>query len=125
MSSTTTRINGCRLGISWTVLARIAFFLAGSAICSGIPNVPAARLLALLLLLFEALVEISPVFMRPHNQVAWGGAVYNLAAMVACWIFVECVESHGQADRGKAGLVERYVVARESAFAWNCHLHGA
>ncbi len=37
----------------------------------------AARLLALMLLLFEFMVEIPPVFTHPHSQGAWGGAVYN------------------------------------------------
>ena len=95
-------------GVFWTVLTGIAFFLAGCAICSGILDVLAARLLALMLLLFEALVEIPPVFIRPHNQVAWGGAVYNVAAIGACWIFAEWVAGHRQADRRKTDLAEHY-----------------
>jgi uncharacterized membrane protein len=86
-------------GYFWAVLTGIAFFLAGSAICSGIMDVLAARLLALMLLLFEGLVEIPPVFIRPHDQRAWGAAVYNLAAIGACWIFAEFLAS--RADRGR------------------------
>jgi hypothetical protein len=74
-------------GYFWAALTGIAFFLAGCAICSGIMAVPAARLLALMLLLFEGLVEIPPIFIRPHNQEAWGAAIYNLAAIGACWMF--------------------------------------
>ena len=86
-------------GIFWTVLTGIAFVLAGSAIVSGIRDILAARLLMLMLLLFEAMVELPPVFVQPHNQVAWGGAVYNLAAIGACWIFAESVASRLESRR--------------------------
>jgi len=84
-------------GYFWTVLTGIAFFLAGCAICSGIMDVLASRLLALMLLLFEGFVEIPPIFIRLHNQATWAGAVYNLAAIGACWIFAEFLTS--RADR--------------------------
>src|SRR5277367_1027686 len=86
-------------GSFWTVLTGIAFVLAGSAIVSGIRDVLAARLLMLMLFLFEFMVEIPPVFVQPHNQVAWGGAVYNLTAIGACWIFVESVASRSHAEQ--------------------------
>jgi uncharacterized membrane protein len=85
-------------GNFWTVLTGIAFALAGIAMVSGIRDVLAARLLMLMLLLFEAMVEIPPVFVRPHSQAAWGGALYNLVAIGACWIFVESVERRRLAD---------------------------
>ena len=75
----------------WVVLTGIAFLLAGSAIISGIRDVLAVRLLALMFLLFEFMVEIPPVFAHPRSQGAWGGAVYNLTAIGACWIFAEFV----------------------------------
>ena len=53
----------------------------------------AARLLALMLLLFEFLVEIPPIFIRLHHQPTWGAAVYNVTAIGACWIFAEFVAS--------------------------------
>ena len=81
----------------WAALTGIAFFLAGCAICSGIKDVLAARLLALMLLLFEFLVEIPPVFTRSHNQAAWGAAIYNIAAIGACLIFAEFLAT--RADR--------------------------
>jgi len=77
----------------WAVLTGIAFILAGSAICSGIMDVLAARLLALMLLLFEGFVEVPPIFLRLHNQGTWGAAVYNLAAIGACLIFTEFLAS--------------------------------
>lgn len=83
-------------GYFWAGLTGLAFFLAGGAICSGIMDVLAARLLALMLLLFEGLVEIPPIFMRPHNQATWGAAVYNLVAIGACWIFAEFLIGRGR-----------------------------
>jgi hypothetical protein len=91
-------------GYFWAGLTGIAFFLAGSAICSGIMDVLAARLLALMLLLFEGFVEIPPIFIRPHNQAAWGAAVYNLAAIGASWIFAGFLTSRaGRRRIGPAG----------------------
>jgi uncharacterized membrane protein len=57
----------------WVVVTGVAFLLAGSAIVAGIQDAVAAKLLALMLLIFEATVEIPPVFIQPHNQVAWAG----------------------------------------------------
>jgi uncharacterized membrane protein len=91
-------------GNFWTVLTGIAFVLAGSAIVSGIRDVLAARLLMLMLFLFEAMVEIPPVLVKPHNQVTWGGAVYNLAAIGACWIFVESVANRHQTDQRQTSV---------------------
>jgi hypothetical protein len=90
-------------GYFWAGLAGIAFFLAGGAICSGIMDVLAARLLALMLLLFEGLVEIPPIFIRPHDQATWGAAVYNVAAIGACWIFAEFLVSHTDRRRSYRG----------------------
>lgn len=91
-------------GYFWAALTGIAFLLAGAAICSGIMDVLAARLLALMLFLFEGFVEIPPIFIRPHNQAAWGAAVYNLAAIGACWIFAEFLAI--RADRKRIGPAE-------------------
>jgi hypothetical protein len=86
-------------GYFWAALTGVAFLLAGSAICLGIMDVLAARLLALMLLLFEGFVEIPPIFIRLHDQRTWGAAVYNLSAIGACWIFAEFLTS--RADRGR------------------------
>ncbi len=97
-------------GVFWAVLTGIAFLLAGSAICLGIMDVPATRLLALMLLLFEGFVEIPPIFIRPHNQPTWGAAVYNLAAIGACLIFSEFLAS--RADRRRLGPTESVITSR-------------
>ena len=76
-------------GSFWTVLTGIAFVLAGLAILSGILDVLAARLLALMLLIFSMLVLAPMVFAYPHNHIAWGGNAYNLAAVGAAWIVAD------------------------------------
>jgi|SRR5579859_6674840 len=96
-------------GYFWAGLTGVAFILAGGAICSGIMDVLAARLLALMLLLFEGFVEIPPIFTRLHNQATWGGAVYNVAAIGACWIFAEFLTS--RADRRQFGAAGNATVS--------------
>jgi len=104
-----------RFGSFWAVLTGIAFILAGLAICSGKMGVLAARLLALMLMLFEGLVEIPPIFVRLHDQRTWGAAVYNLAAIGACWMFAEFLLSG--AERGRIELVESVPVSRPDRVA--------
>jgi uncharacterized membrane protein len=97
-------------GYFWAGLTGIAFLLAGSAICSGIMDVLAARLLALMLLLFDGFVEIPPIFTRLHDQPTWGAAVYNVTAIGACWIFAEFLAS--RADRGRISSPGNVAVSR-------------
>jgi len=97
-------------GTFWAALTGIAFILAGVAICSGIKDVLALRLLALMLLLFEGLVEAPPILIRLHSQPTWGAAVYNLTAIGACWIFAEFLAS--RADRGRIGLAKSVAISR-------------
>ena len=65
----------------WTILTGIAFVLAGIAMLSGILDVLAARLLALMLLVFSVLVLAPGPLASPHNHVVWGSNAYNLAAV--------------------------------------------
>ena len=72
-------------GPLWVVLTGIAFGLAGLAILSRVLNVLAARLLALMLLIFEvALVPL--VIANPLAHIPLGSNAYNLAAAGAVWI---------------------------------------
>jgi hypothetical protein len=64
-----------------------------------------------MLLLFDAIVEIPPIFVRPHSQVAWGGAIYNLVAIGGCWLFAEFVTSR-QTERRRADIAEHSVTAQ-------------
>jgi uncharacterized membrane protein YphA (DoxX/SURF4 family) len=101
-------------GPFWVVLTGIAFLLAGCAIVSGIRDVLAARLLALMFLFFEFMVEIPPIFAHPHSQGAWGGAVYNFTAIGACWIFADF--STGRlAKRTKTDLAKHFATAGSAA----------
>jgi uncharacterized membrane protein len=76
----------------WVVISGVAFLLAGLAILSGILNLLAAYLLALMLLVFEvALVPL--VIANPHAHIAWGANAYNMAAVGAVWIFAASMAS--------------------------------
>jgi hypothetical protein len=76
-------------GSFWAALTGVAFLLAGLAIFSGILDGLAARLLALMLLIFGVLVLAPMIFAYPHNHMSWGGNAYNLAAVGAAWIFAD------------------------------------
>jgi uncharacterized membrane protein len=99
----------------WVGLTGIAFLFAGSAIVSGIRDVLAARLLALMLLVFEATVEIPPVFAQPHSQMAWGGAVYNLTAIGVCWMFAELARSRREGDASISRVSEYDATSRPAS----------
>ena len=73
-------------GPFWTICTGIAFLLAGLAIIAGILGVLAARLLSLMLLLFNLLVLAPRALASPHNHVPWGSNAYNLTAVAAAWI---------------------------------------
>lgn len=94
----------------WAAMTGIAFILAGVAICSGKREILAARLLGLMLLLFEGLVEIPPVFLKSHNQATWAAAVYNLPAIGACWIFAGFLTR--RADREGVDITENVAISR-------------
>lgn len=76
-------------GAFWAVVSGIAFILAGLGIVSGILDVLAARLLALMFLLFSILVLTPNAIASPHEHTAWGGDAYNLAAFGATLIFAD------------------------------------
>jgi len=97
-------------GLFWVVLTGTAFLLAGCAIITKIQDVLAARMLALMLFLFEFIVEIPPVFAHPRSQAAWGGAVYNLTAIGACWIFAEFARGRS-ARQNEIDLAEHFATA--------------
>jgi uncharacterized membrane protein YphA (DoxX/SURF4 family) len=78
----------------WVIVTGICFVLAGLAILSGILDVLAARLLALMFLVFN-LVALPPfIFAHPRDHAAWGGNAYNLAAVAAAWILADQIASH-------------------------------
>ena len=82
-------------GDFWTIVTGIAFVMAGLAILTGILDVLAARLLALMLLTFSALALTPGIFANPHDHVAWGANAYTLAAAGATWIFACALKQYG------------------------------
>jgi len=76
-------------GAFWAVVSGIAFILAGLGIVSGVLDVLAARLLALMFLLFSILVLTPLIIAKPHDHTSWGGNAYNLAAVGASLIFAD------------------------------------
>jgi uncharacterized membrane protein len=75
----------------WIILTGTCFTLAGLAILSGIQDVLAARLLAVMFLTFNLVALPHFIFADPKNHAAWGGYAYNLAAVGAVWIFAQSI----------------------------------
>lgn len=75
----------------WAVLTGIAFVLAGVAIISGVLDVLAARLLGLMLLVFNALALAPLIITSPREHASWGANAYNLTAVGAAWVVAECL----------------------------------
>jgi uncharacterized membrane protein YphA (DoxX/SURF4 family) len=73
----------------WIILTGICFVLAGLAILSGIQDVLAARLLALMFLAFNVFALPPFIFANPRDHVSWGGNAFNLALVGATWIFAD------------------------------------
>ena len=81
-------------GEFWTIVTGICFVLAGLAILSGIWDVLAARLLALMLLVFSIVTLVPMIFAFPHRHDVWGGNAYELAAVAAAWILADSISRH-------------------------------
>jgi uncharacterized membrane protein YphA (DoxX/SURF4 family) len=73
----------------WVIATGICFVLAGLALSAGILDVLAARLLALMLLIFSAVTLIPAIFAFPDRHEVWGGNAYQLAAVAAAWILAD------------------------------------
>jgi hypothetical protein len=86
-------------GAFWAVVSGIAFILAGLGIVSGVLDVLAARLLALMFLLFSILVLTPLIIAKPHDHTSWGGNAYNLAAVGASLIFADWLATHRAISR--------------------------
>src|SRR5580700_9549933 len=89
--------SGCLWGGEfWTIVTGICFVLAGLAILTGIQDVLAARLLALMFLVITAVALPPLILADPKNHAAWGGNAYNLAAVAACWICADSIAARRQ-----------------------------
>jgi len=90
----------------WVVATGICFVLAGLAILSGILEVLAPRLLALMLFVFSAVTLVPNIFAFPHRHDVWGGNAYQLAAVAAAWIFAD--SNARRVERGKHDTETRF-----------------
>lgn len=73
-------------GAFWVILTGTAFVLAGIAILIRVCDVLAARLLAVMLLVFSIFVCLPWIVHDPRGHEAWGGNAYNLTASAAAWV---------------------------------------
>jgi len=86
----------------WTIVTGICFILAGLAMLSRILDVLAARLLALMLLVFTLLALLPRILAFPHRHEAWGANAYNLAAVGAALIFAESIAGNYAQQKNEA-----------------------
>jgi uncharacterized membrane protein len=77
----------------WVVFTGLAFVLAGVSILIEVLDVLAARLLAIMLLVFSVFALAPGIFAFPHNQIPWGSNAYNLAAAASVWIFASWISA--------------------------------
>jgi uncharacterized membrane protein YphA (DoxX/SURF4 family) len=91
----------------WVILTGICFVLAGLGILSGIRDVLAARLLAIMLLIFNIVILPVFIFADPKNHASWGGYAYNLAAVASAWILGDALAScRTEQEHAKPRLAE-------------------
>jgi hypothetical protein len=74
----------------------ICFELAGLAILSGILDVLAAWLLALMFLVFYAVALPRFILADSLDHAARSGSAYNLAAVAVCWIYADSIAARRQ-----------------------------
>lgn len=82
----------------WAVATTVAFGLAALALLSGLFALPAARLLAIMLLSFQFLIWIPALFADPHKLFNWSENAENLSIAASAWIVSEFIQMRSQAD---------------------------
>ncbi len=82
--------------VFWVVLTGTAFVLAGLAIIIRIGDILAARLLALMFLVFSVVTLIPFLVAAPHDEGNWGGNLYELV------VAASAVKSRSRCDWGRA-----------------------
>ncbi|HEY1682707.1 MAG TPA: hypothetical protein VGF98_13765 [Candidatus Tumulicola sp.] len=73
----------------WVAFTGIAFVAAGVAIIIRIADVLAARLLALMLLVFSSTTLASFLIAAPKMEGNWGANTYNIIAAASAWILAD------------------------------------
>lgn len=74
----------------WIVISGIGFILAGAAILTAVLDLLAARLLALMLFLFQ-IILVPILFEYPHAHQAWGATAFNLAVAGSVCIYAASI----------------------------------
>lgn len=93
-------------GWLWSIVTGVAFVLAGVAFALGDKlaaarrlDVLAARMLALMFLVFSALSLVPIVIAAPRDHVAWGSNFVNIAVIGATWLFADVLASRDPRGR--------------------------
>jgi uncharacterized membrane protein YphA (DoxX/SURF4 family) len=94
-------------GEFWVIVTGLCFVLAGLAILSGILDVLAARLLALMFFVFNAVALPRFILTDSKDHAAWGGSAYNLTAVAAAWILTDSIaRRHAKREHDARALLE-------------------
>ncbi|HEY1428875.1 MAG TPA: hypothetical protein VGF18_04840 [Candidatus Tumulicola sp.] len=72
--------------VFWVALTGVAFISAGIAFIIRKADVLAARLMALMLLVFSVFTLLPFLFASPKMEGNWGANVYNIVAAASVWI---------------------------------------
>jgi uncharacterized membrane protein len=78
----------------WAYATTAAFGLAALALIIRRVDVLAARLLTLMLALFQVLIWIPGLLAKPHSHTVLAANADNLATVAAAWLVAECLSSH-------------------------------
>lgn len=89
----------------WVAFTGVAMLCAGIAFLARRWDVLAARLLAVMFLIFSLFTVGPQVFVYPHAQAAWGSNTFNLAAVASALIFAEWLAARAETRRqSRSGL---------------------
>lgn len=94
--------------VFWVNLTTVAFFLAAIALFVHRLDVLAARLLALMLLLFQVLIWIPAVAVQPSSRGLWGENVQNFAIAASARLIADYL-----ATLHSRGVFQRFYFGRE------------
>jgi uncharacterized membrane protein len=81
---------------AWVYITGVGHFAAGLAILLGIVPLLAARMLALMIGFFEALVWFPRLIHQPADHIAWAGNGVNLTLLAAAWVVADALASRSR-----------------------------
>ena len=83
-------------GRFWAATTGVCFILAAVAILSGVLSALAARLLTLMILLFEALIWFPLLVRSPHEHFNWAGNGIGIAIGASAWVVADVLSAAGR-----------------------------